>query len=859
MRRWFKKTLPRPPDEEESAGLTNKDIVETNHLYPTITNLSLNSDTSSILFDKNKKPLKPKIIIPDKEFDLDYYLKDETESIQSPFEGFTAQPNFSNFNKQGNTMNREANFQRTNEKIQRNKSIKRVKLFHGNLILDCPIPKKLLVTLPQQTEREFAYMRYSAATCDPQDFSKSLFTLRQPLFFQPRKTEICIAITMYNEDEVLFARTMHSVMKNISHLCTRKNSQVWGKDAWKKVVVCIISDGRTKIHPRTLAYLAAIGVYQDGIAKNQVNDKEVKAHIYEYTTQLSIDPNLKFKGSDRGIVPVQMIFCLKEKNQKKLNSHLWFFQAFCPILKPEVCILLDAGTRPGDQSIYHLWKSFDLNPQVAGACGEIVVMKGKLGSGLINPLVATQNFEYKMSNILDKPVESVFGFISVLPGAFSAYRFEALQNDSQGNGPLASYFKGELQNTGKSGIFEANMYLAEDRILCFELVSKKNEAWILHYVKSAYADTDVPDRIPEFVLQRRRWLNGSFFAAAYAICHYYRFFRTSHTISRKFMLSIEFIYQLATIVFGWFNIGNFFIIFYILTSSLASTSANFLPGEILFRIAIWIYASLLVTCFVLALGNRPHGSPNFYLSMVIMYSILMGYLLFCSGWIAYRAISDAIHNASSTSSSYTSALLNSNVFINIVISLSSTYGMYLVVSIISFDPWHMFTSFVQYIFLSIMYTNVLNVYAFCNTHDVSWGTKGDHFTNNDLGVARLLQKGADVEIAIPTNQSDIDAKYEDAVKLLASPSLEFNSPIINHGEQEDFYKNFRTYVVLTWILSNLFLVGIVLSIPKINGISISNNETSAYLSFLLWSVVAFSVFRFIGCIFYLFIRLCTGE
>ena len=29
-------------------------------------------------------------------------------------------------------------------------------------------------------------------------------------------------------------------------------------------------------------------------------------------------------------------------------------------------------------------------------------------------LVASQNFEYKMSNILDKPTESLFGYISVL-------------------------------------------------------------------------------------------------------------------------------------------------------------------------------------------------------------------------------------------------------------------------------------------------------------------------------------------------------------------------------------------------------------------------------------------------------------
>jgi chitin synthase len=57
--------------------------------------------------------------------------------------------------------------------------------------------------------------------------------------------------------------------------------------------------------------------------------------------------------------------------------------------------------------------------------------------------VAAQNFEYKMSNILDKPLESVFGYITVLPGAFSAYRYIALQNDAVGEGPLQKYFLGE--------------------------------------------------------------------------------------------------------------------------------------------------------------------------------------------------------------------------------------------------------------------------------------------------------------------------------------------------------------------------------------------------------------------------------
>jgi chitin synthase len=281
---------------------------------------------------------------------------------------------------------------------------KQVQLVKGNLVLDNPVPSKLTSFLPRR-DPEFTHMRYTAATCDPDDFANDGYNLLPALL--GRETQLFIVVTMYNEDEILFTRTMHGIMRNIAHLCSRSKSRVWGKDGWQKVVVCIVADGRREVHPRVLDVLTAMGVYQDGVAKNLVNGKEVKAHIYEvshllaalikqHTTQISVDPDLRFQGAEKGMVPVQVLFCLKEKNAKKLNSHRWFFNAFSPLLNPNICVLMDVGTRPGGKSIYHLWKAFDHNSNIGGACGEIKAMKGKAWSALLNPLVAAQNFEYKV-------------------------------------------------------------------------------------------------------------------------------------------------------------------------------------------------------------------------------------------------------------------------------------------------------------------------------------------------------------------------------------------------------------------------------------------------------------------------------
>lgn len=87
--------------------------------------------------------------------------------------------------------------------------------------------------------------------------------------------------------------------------------------------------------------------------------------------------------------------------------------------------------------------------------------------------------------------------------------------------PLEQYFHGDHSLADRLGakgiygmnIFTKNMFLAEDRILCFELVAKAGAKWTLTYVKPSKAETDVPETATELIGQRRRWLNGSFAAS----------------------------------------------------------------------------------------------------------------------------------------------------------------------------------------------------------------------------------------------------------------------------------------------------------------------------------------------------------
>ncbi|KAG8897291.1 Chitin synthase, class 2, partial [Tulasnella sp. 403] len=433
-------------------------------------------------------------------------------------------------------------------------------------------------------------------------------------------------------------------------------------------------------------------------------------------------------------------------------------------------------------------------------------------------------------------------------------------------GPLASYFKGENLHGGAAdgaGLFEKNMYLAEDRILCFEIVTKKKEAWTLKYVKSAKAATDVPTTVPEFISQRRRWLNGSFFAALHATVYFFRIWSSGHGFFRKCLLQFEFIYNAIQMLFSWTSLANFYLAFFFLVRSATSAdndAFNFLSrgaGGVVFELILKLYIGLIFVVLICSLGNRPQGSKWTYTTAIILFGFCNIITLWCAGWTVYLAVPHTLDGWTDIDK-----VLNNATFRDIVISLLATYGLYFIASFMHFEPWHMFTSFLQYMFLLPSYVNILMLYAMCNLHDIGWGTKGDNGAVKDLGSAKKV-KGDDgnemLEVQLPTAREDVDALWAASRNTLRNkppPEKEHRDAATKQADRD---RNTRTNVVLVWVGTNMAMILIFTSTTFTNWVANVSGKTGStfnpYLIFLFYSLAGLSAVRFFGSSFYLILRL----
>lgn len=615
------------------------------------------------------------------------------------------------------------------------------------------------------------------------------------------KAKVVVGITMYQEPcgpPVSSHQQWRETAREAGTVCATLHAVAQNLQAFKhppdgltsfqedQIVVVLTADGRTRIDgvEDNLKSLKSIGAYSEieelyaengplaragrlksadlenrkrrdseasrSFPKYSVDGgKAVMLHLFEAVIHYESYPSMQF------------MFCLKEFNAGKLDSHLWFFDMFAshfyrvnnPLyqnyfrdvrqqddrdaIHEIYTVLLDAGTVPDQKAIVELVSCMEKDPKVAGCCGEITVDGNDQPCKMFwNWIMASQNFEYKNSNFQDKSMQSLLGYIEVLPGAFSAYRWTSLsppeQHPTSTNRPLFKYFQ-SLIVAGEMHPFFENMYLAEDRILCYELVTRgKNR---LHYIRHASARTDVPKTLAAFIKQRRRWLNGSQFAMYYAIgwgLFKGRLGAGNHSFPRKMFYFIEFLYLFFNSILWWFMIGNTFLFSYVFVRGvcLPQDAATPIPIEDFFQHQEWmvtvpiifrnLYMALLLITLILALSNRPdtHYAPMrilykfvafMYGSITMILCVVMLVIMYESFMSGHSANVEVSVTQFKICASIASMLFLGSIFIG---------------SVLHCEIHHILTCILQYTFVLPSLLNMVQVFAFCNLHDISWGTKG---------------------------------------------------------------------------------------------------------------------------------------
>lgn len=243
------------------------------------------------------------------------------------------------------------------------------------------------------------------------------------------------------------------------------------------------------------------------------------------------------------------------------------------------------------------------------------------------------------------------------------------------------------------------------------------------------------------------------------------------------------------------------------------------------------------------------------------------YLMFAAIYISVIAIQTDINDANGFN---VTDLFKNQVFYTLIVSVMSTYGIWLIASLLMFDPWHMITSLGQYMLLTPTFTNILNVYAFCNTHDISWGTKGDDKPDK---LPSIELKDGQGKTDLP-DEGDLNAQYDRELQVFGRKPVKENKPLTPSQldeKQQDYYRGVRTVVVLAWMISNFALVAVVLSAAGLEKIGTSSKttdqdaaeeaettRTTIYMAVVLYSVAALSGFKFLGAMWFLVVRMFRG-
>ncbi|KRW99162.1 hypothetical protein PPERSA_07405 [Pseudocohnilembus persalinus] len=293
-----------------------------------------------------------------------------------------------------------------------------------------------------------------------------------------------------------------------------------------------------------------------------------------------------------------------------------------------------------------------------------------------------QLFEYTISHIIDKNFESYLGFLHVLPGAWSAYRYDALAKGNLYRENLLQkrYLKQILNpGLGVGDYKEANMYLAEDRILCLGIFCQVNSNYSLKYIPDAVAETDPVQTFEEFLNQRRRWINSSWFALEYVLRNYATDLEFSaHNMWTK---TISLPFNMLVAQLGQLNMYYLLGLYLFVVCTIFSQLVNALAVQFNSDIKDFEDLNKEDQKMQLKVNNSARTMSGF---------------ISCFGFFTFLGL--------------------------LALGFIKVFNLF--TPAVTRRAWHIIKSTCAYLFYSATYFNTLVIFSFCNIDDVTWGTKG---------------------------------------------------------------------------------------------------------------------------------------
>ncbi len=315
----------------------------------------------------------------------------------------------------------------------------------------------------------------------------------------------------------------------------------------------------------------------------------------------------------------------------------------------------------------------------------------------------------------------MLGYLTVIPGQLCIFRWEAIVEKTKNNSPhsvLNQYFRG-LRNLTP---FESTMFLAEDRILGFEIISKEDSRWRLGFEPLSVAVTDSCDSLEELFKQRKRWINSSFTCSLWLIAKIGKYIKNS---------SAPLFEKLHTLMVApWLAVNNLFQ--WLFPSIIVITASAYVAKFGLFAQS-WPWLSLVskvfLNIFIVLLAVQ------FFMSYFTRFSKKIKYLFVLNGIVSLMPFLSTI--------TYLSLNFHKSIIDTFFFSviLSEPLGLLLIAGFYSKDLFKNFVKIIiQFILLRPYMWLQLSLYSFCNLHNCSWGTKGLDNENMGYNVKKRVGK-----------------------------------------------------------------------------------------------------------------------